>query len=147
MPISMMSSAIRQPGHNGRIGLLTLSAVLASAAWTAAVPADTHAETVTPAPAARVAAAESRSYNIPSGTLPQVLQAFSQQAGVRVSFDAAKLSGLTSPGVKGQHAPQAALDAILAGSGYVSKPEGDAFVLVPAPPASAMLSQPVARAD
>lgn len=147
MPISMNSSAIRQPRHDHRIGVLTLSVVLACAAWTVSAHADTRADTVTPAPAARVAAAESRSYNIPSGTLPQVLQAFSQQAGVRVSFDAAKLSGLTSPGVKGQHAPQAALDAILAGSGYVSKPEGDAFVLVPAPPASAMLSQPVARAD
>jgi iron complex outermembrane receptor protein len=129
--------------HRRALHALAVSAGLACTAWTTTGLADT----VPPALGARVAAAESRSYNIPSGTLPQVLQAFSQQAGVRVSFDSAKLNGLTSPGLKGQHAPQAALDAILAGSGYVSKPEGDAFILVPAPPASAMLGQPVAKAD
>jgi len=136
-------STLARPTLRRAFPALALSVALAATAWTTTALADT----VTPAPAARVAAAESRSYNIPSGTLPQVLQAFSQQAGVRVSFDAAKLNGLTSPGLKGQHAPQAALDAILAGSGYVSKPEGDAFVLVPAPPASAMLGKPVAKAD
>ncbi|GGX31831.1 hypothetical protein GCM10007242_43300 [Pigmentiphaga litoralis] len=137
------SSVFRRQTPRRAIRALAVSVAFASTTWAATA----LAETVTPAPAARVAAAESRSYNIPSGTLPQVLQTFAQQAGVRVSFDPAKLNGLTSPGLKGQHAPQAALDAILAGSGYVSKPEGDAFVLVPAPPASAMLGQPVAKAD
>jgi hypothetical protein len=137
------SSVFRRQTPRRAIHALAVSVALASTTWAITALADT----VTPAPAARVAAAESRSYNIPSGTLPQVLQTFAQQAGVRVSFDPAKLNGLTSPGLKGQHAPQAALDAILAGSGYVSKPEGDAFVLVPAPPASAMLGQPVAKVD
>jgi type II secretory pathway component GspD/PulD (secretin) len=140
---TVTSSAFRQPSPRRALRALAVSVAVACASWATTALADT----VTPAPAARVAAAESRSYNIPSGTLPQVLQAFAQQAGVRVSFDPAKLNGLTSPGLKGQHAPQAALDAILAGSGYVSKAEGDAFVLVPAPPASAMLGQPVAKAD
>ncbi|MGO1540175.1 MAG: TonB-dependent receptor plug domain-containing protein [Luteimonas sp.] len=55
-------------------------------------------------------------FEIPAGPLDAALNRFGRQSGVDISVDAALTSGRASPGVTGQHAPAAALDALLRGT-------------------------------
>lgn len=73
-------------------------------------------------PAARAADAPARPgpaavrYDIPAGSLDQVLNAYAQQAGVMLTIDGALTAGLRSPGLRGAYGLRDGFAAILAGS-------------------------------
>ncbi len=82
----------------------------------------------------------SRSYDIPAGPLDQVLNAYSQQAGVTITIDGALTAGRRSPGLRGAYGVNAGYAAILAGSGLAARLEGGGYVLRPLPPGAAGVS-------
>ncbi|GGF78376.1 TonB-dependent receptor [Azorhizobium oxalatiphilum] len=57
------------------------------------------------------------SFNIPAGSLAQALAAFGRQSGTQLSYEAAIVSGKSSPGVQGVVPREQALARILQGSG------------------------------
>ncbi|MBI2239642.1 MAG: TonB-dependent receptor [Magnetospirillum gryphiswaldense] len=61
--------------------------------------------------------ADLRRFDIPAQSLADALPLFGRQAGLQVSADAAAVSGVASPGVKGAMAPVEALRQLLAGTG------------------------------
>ena len=67
------------------------------------------------AQAQQVAAA--RSYDIPAGSLEDVLTRFGQEAGILLSFAGEATAGLQSKGLRGSYTAETGLDAVLAGSG------------------------------
>ncbi|MFT3779849.1 MAG: TonB-dependent siderophore receptor [Ottowia sp.] len=76
-----------------------------------------HAQSAGPA-----ASAAARTFDIPAGPLGASLAAFARQSGLLLSFDPALTQGLTAPALGGSHAPLAALDRLLAGSGLEAVP-------------------------
>lgn len=74
--------------------------------------------------AASVAApvqAQQQSYEIPAGDLRSALDTFGRQSGRPIIYKVDEVRGLRSPGYRGTAAPQAALDAILAGTGFTAR--------------------------
>ena len=59
----------------------------------------------------------SKSFDIPAGSLDQVLNGYAKQAGILLVIDAKLTQGKQSPGLHGQYEVQQGLNAILAGSG------------------------------
>ncbi len=66
-----------------------------------------------------VQAQEAREFNISSGSLDAALIAYARQANVQMLYTADLVAGLRTPGLSGRHAPDTALDRLLAGSGVV----------------------------
>ncbi len=63
------------------------------------------------------AAQASRSYDIPAGSLSQVLTRFASESGIYLVGAGEAAEGKTSRGLKGSYTVQAGLEALLAGSG------------------------------
>jgi len=83
-------------------------------------------------------AQEARSYDIPAGPLPDVLNAYARQAGVELAYRAELTARGSSPGLKGSYGVAEALSHILAGTGITYRQTGPrAFTLEPAPAADA----------
>ena len=61
-------------------------------------------------------------YDVPAGTLDQVLNRLATSAGIWLSFDGALTAGKTSPGLSGSYSVPAALKAVLAGHGLDTVP-------------------------
>jgi outer membrane receptor for ferric coprogen and ferric-rhodotorulic acid len=57
-------------------------------------------------------------YQIPAGTLDQVLSRFAAQSGVTVHYDAASLSQVSSPGVQGRFSIEEGFKHLLSGTPY-----------------------------
>ena len=70
-----------------------------------------------PAPTPATQAEQKIDFNIPAQDLNGALLAFADRAGIQLFYDAARVQGLRSPGVKGRLAARDALDRILAGTG------------------------------
>lgn len=87
--------------------------------------------TATPVHAADV----SRSYNIPAGTLDQVLNRYAQDAGVMLTIDGELTAGRRSAGLRGNYGVREGFAAILSGSGLTAAPSAGGFVLRRAPAA------------
>jgi iron complex outermembrane receptor protein len=75
-----------------------------------------HAQAQSAVPAA-ASAANIRSYNIPAGPLNAVLTRFLGESGILLSGSTELAQGKQSPGVQGNLTPDAALAALLAGTG------------------------------
>ena len=73
-----------------------------------------HALPATAQQTTATASAEARSYNIPAGTLDQVLGRFGREAGVMIAIDPALTSGLQSNGLQGNHSVASGLSTLLA---------------------------------
>jgi iron complex outermembrane receptor protein len=67
--------------------------------------------------AVQAQAAESRSYDIPAGTLEDALSRFGREAGIMLSFRPDIAAGRHSDGLRGSHTVQSGLAALLAGTG------------------------------
>jgi iron complex outermembrane receptor protein len=67
--------------------------------------------------AAYAQAAQTRTYNIPAGTLEDVLNRFGRESGIMLSFRPETTVGHASKGLKGSYTVQVGLDALLAGTG------------------------------
>lgn len=98
---------------------LRLSCTLLCLAGLATLPPPLHAAETPPA---REAAA--RSFDIAPGPLSEVLARYAASAGVALSFDAASLRNIQSPGLKGNYTVQRGFDRLLAGSGMAAVPRG-----------------------
>src|SRR5690606_967334 len=115
----------------GRAPLLRLACALALglAAWAGAGPA--HAQTA--------AVTEARHhFDIPAGSLDQVLSRFGRQSGAAISVNAELTRGLDSPGLNGSYTEAEALQRLLGGSGLqASRESSGEYTLrrLPAPPA------------
>lgn len=70
-----------------------------------------------------VQAQASRGYDIPAGTLEDVLGRFGREAGVLLSFRPDVTQGLASPGLRGSYTVQAGLQQLLAGTGIQARPQ------------------------
>jgi outer-membrane receptor for ferric coprogen and ferric-rhodotorulic acid len=78
-----------------------------------------------------------KSYQIPAGSLAQVLNRYAQQAGVLISYDAGLVKNLSSPGLQGQYDVDAGFARLLDGSGLQVKRNAAGYVLEAAPKAAA----------
>lgn len=79
-----------------------------------------------------------KAYTVPAGSLPDALTQFLQQAGVPIFFDASKLQGRVTQGLKGDFEIVRGLEQLLMGSGLQAKPQADGYVIaeLPASPVS-----------
>jgi iron complex outermembrane recepter protein len=102
-----MSVTHHQPPFKRR-----LCTLLCLTALSALPPALHAAET-----GAAVVQAGNRSVDIGPGPLSEVLARYAASAGVALSFDAASLRQIQSPGLKGNYTVQQGFDRLLAGSG------------------------------
>lgn len=76
------------------------------------------------------AAAQTREYNIPAGSLKSALDAYVRQSGRQVVYRSDQVRSARSPGVRGQQSAAAALAAILVGSGFITRTDGDLVAIV-----------------
>lgn len=103
--------------------------LLAALAWQglAASPSAIAQAELTPAPASPAASVR---YDIPAGTLDQVLNRFATHAGILLSIDGALTAGISGPGLQGHYTVPDGLKALLAGSGLEAVAGSDgAYVL------------------
>lgn len=124
---------VRSHSPLSRLTLLALAVQLACAAvLLAAAPVPVHAQA-----AANVQA------DVPAGPLAEALNRFALQAGVAIVVDADKLTGKTTPGLKGAVTVEEGFRRLLAGSGYQIGRTQAGYVLVAAPPPSPPVAQSV----
>lgn len=76
------------------------------------------------------AAAQTREYNIPAGSLKSALDAYVRQSGRQVVYRADQVRSARSPGTRGQQSAEAALAAILSGSGFTTRVDGNLVAIV-----------------
>ena len=81
--------------------------------------------------AAFAPAAYADQFNIPGGDLATALDAYIAQTRIELVVPDSAISGARTGGVKGDLSADAALSRILAGTGFVSRREGNALVVVP----------------
>ncbi|WP_312404633.1 TonB-dependent receptor [Brevundimonas sp.] len=67
--------------------------------------------------ATTASAQAARDFNIAAGPMDGALVAYARQADVQLLYTAELVAGLQTPGVSGRHAPDAALDRLLTGTG------------------------------
>ncbi|MBO9669552.1 MAG: TonB-dependent receptor [Sphingobium sp.] len=93
------------------------------------------------------AAAQTREFNIPSGSLRTALDTFARQSGRQVIYRD-DVRSARSPGVRGAHTPEDALTAILAGTGFVVRQDrSGALAIVKAGNAPATTDSVVSPGD
>lgn len=76
------------------------------------------------------AAAQTREYDIPAGTLKSALDAYVRQSGRQVVYRADQIRSARSPGVRGQLSADAALTKLLEGSGFTIRIDGHLIAIV-----------------
>jgi iron complex outermembrane recepter protein len=77
------------------------------------------------------AAAQTREFNIPAGSLRAALDRFARQSGRQVIYRGDEVRSAKSPGVRGARTADDALEALLAGTGFAAKKDSSgAFAVV-----------------
>lgn len=76
------------------------------------------------------AAAQTREYDIPAGSLKAALDAYVRQSGRQIVYRADQVRPARSPGVRGSLTPEAALAALLSGSGFTTRTDGKLVAIV-----------------
>jgi iron complex outermembrane recepter protein len=76
------------------------------------------------------AAAQTRAYTIPAGSLKSALDAYVRQSGRQVVYRADEVRPARSRGARGQLSAEAALADLLAGSGFTTRPDGNLVAIV-----------------
>lgn len=82
---------------------------------------------------------QSQSYNIAAGPLGEALNLFARQAGVAISFNAAQVRGLNSPGLQGSYDVATGFARLLQDSNLQAVAGADGYVLIDRPAASEAL--------
>src|SRR5690606_30918754 len=101
---------------NGGNMIRTLAAILATTTCIVAL--------------ATPAAAQTREYNIPAGSLKSALDAYVRQSGRQVVYRADEVRTARSQGARGQLSADAALANLLAGSGFTTRVDGNLIAIV-----------------
>ncbi|ODT86218.1 MAG: TonB-dependent receptor [Nitrosomonadales bacterium SCN 54-20] len=71
-----------------------------------------------------------KTYSVPAGPIERALNEFARQAaGLKLSFDAAEVRGITTQGLAGNFTPQDGLAVLLSGSGLEAVAEQDGYVI------------------
>jgi iron complex outermembrane receptor protein len=83
------------------------------------------------------AAAQTREYNIPAGSLKSALDAYVRQSGRQVVYRADEVRSARSPGARGPLSAEAALANLLVGSGFTIRIDGNLIAIVKAGNATA----------
>lgn len=109
-------SRVNMPGRLAIAMKIGFLAATSSGAWTAYA---------SPVAQAAVPQRAVQAYDIGAGTLVDVLTRFSSLAGVAISFDAAQLQGLRSPGLKGSFGVAEGFARILGSSGLQAEPQAN----------------------
>lgn len=86
--------------------------------------------------------AQDISYDIPAGDLATVLDAYGRQAAREVVYRVEDVRGARSPGVRGPMSPDAALRALLTGTGFTFERDGSGAVAIVRQRAGANASGP-----
>ncbi len=89
-----------------------------------------------------VSAQEARDFNIAAGSLRDALNAFAAQSDQQIFVPGDLVAGLRSEGLRGRHAPAAALDLLLRGSGLTWSQSRPGVFVVRRPGAQAALEAP-----
>ena len=76
-----------------------------------------------------VAGITEQSYNISAGSLKNALDYFIKQTGISLSYDSAKIEGITTKGLKGKFSIQKGLDRLLAESGLQAVPQAEGYIV------------------
>jgi iron complex outermembrane receptor protein len=76
------------------------------------------------------AAAQAHTFQIAAGDMKTALDVFARQSGSQIIYPIDKVQGVRSNGVAGAMSPDAALDALLAGSGLHKKRDATGAVLI-----------------
>lgn len=76
------------------------------------------------------AQAQERAYNIPSGSLRTALDVFGRQSGKPIMYKVDEVRNLRTRGYRGNATPEAALNAILAGSGFSARFDGTGAIAI-----------------
>jgi outer membrane receptor for ferric coprogen and ferric-rhodotorulic acid len=76
-----------------------------------------------------VNASAARQYDIPPGSLTEVLSRFASAAGVSLSFDGTRLEGTDSRGLKGRYSVEAGFSTLLSGLNWEAVKALDGYVL------------------
>jgi len=76
------------------------------------------------------ASAQTRTFNIPSGSLKEALDAFGRQSGRPIIYQADQIRGARSAGARGDLSVDAALRAILAGTGFHAQEDASGAVAI-----------------
>jgi catecholate siderophore receptor len=98
-------------------------ALICLGALTATLPFDVHAESA-------IASSNAiHTFNIRPNPLEDALNRFAQQAGIKLSFDAAEIKGLMTQGLQGDFTVQAGLTQLLTGSGLEAVPQADGYAV------------------
>jgi iron complex outermembrane receptor protein len=76
------------------------------------------------------ASAQTRVYNIPAGSLKSALDAYARQSGRQVIYKSDEVRSARSPGAKGALSADAALRALLAGTGFTVRNDASGAVAI-----------------
>ncbi|MBV2147529.1 TonB-dependent receptor [Sphingobium sp. AS12] len=76
------------------------------------------------------AAAQTREYNIPAGSLKSALDAYVRQSGQQVVYRSDEVRSAHSPGARGALSAEAALANLLTGSGFTTRVDGKLVAIV-----------------
>jgi catecholate siderophore receptor len=75
------------------------------------------------------AAATVQAYSISAGPMERALEEFGRQTGLKLSFDAAEVKNITTPGLTGNFSAQDGLSRLLSGSGLEAVAEPGGYVI------------------
>ncbi|RRD56775.1 TonB-dependent siderophore receptor [Comamonadaceae bacterium OH2545_COT-014] len=128
-----------RPAVQAALSVLSVAAC-GLAAVSAGLPLPARAQAASPAASE---AATPQSWQLPAGPLAPALRALAAQANLLLSFTEAQTAGKTTSGLRGRHTPQAALHALLAGTGLQAAPlPGGGYTLRAAPASTAAVPAP-----
>ncbi|MDO5087509.1 MAG: secretin and TonB N-terminal domain-containing protein, partial [Comamonadaceae bacterium] len=128
-----------RPAVQAALSVLSVAAC-GLAAVSAGLPLPARAQAASPAASE---AATPQSWQLPAGPLAPALRALAAQANLLLSFTEAQTAGKTTSGLSGRHTPQAALHALLAGTGLQAAPlPGGGYTLRAAPASTAAVPAP-----
>ncbi len=88
------------------------------------------------------AAAQTQNYNIPSGSLKKALDAYVRASGRQIVYREDQIRQARSPGARGELSAEAALVALLAGSGFRAQRDGDLVAIVQSSSADGAAAEP-----
>ncbi|GAA4823964.1 TonB-dependent receptor [Sphingosinicella ginsenosidimutans] len=76
------------------------------------------------------AQAQERAFDIPAGSLRAALDAYNRQSGRPLIYRAEDVRGARSPGYRGTASPEAALDAVLTGTGFSARMDSSGAIAI-----------------